>query len=252
MVIGLDGAPLDLIQTWVSSGRLPTLRKLLEGGTRGILQSIIPPITPTAWTSIVTGVNPGKHGIYNFHDIQKYEIANVNRTYRGAKALWNILSNHGKKSIIVNVPLTFPPERINGIMITDAPNTNSHITSPASVMSELVAKRIDLSYLVEPTPNIRQIKKYVHERKEILFSLISKFQWDFLMVVFTETDKVQHAYWSDKEKVLECYSEVDIVIKELINKTPENTTIFVISDHGYGSYSKIFHINNWYWKSLSW
>ncbi|HEV3255519.1 MAG TPA: alkaline phosphatase family protein, partial [Gemmataceae bacterium] len=119
-IIGWDGATFDLIRPWVEEGKLPVIAKILEEGSHGALRSTMPPMTFPAWTSFMTGVNPGKHGIFDFTRRRpgKYELEFVNGGQRRAPSLWHILSQAGRRVISVSVPCTFPPEPVNGVMIS--------------------------------------------------------------------------------------------------------------------------------------
>src|SRR6266702_7653510 len=97
VVIGLDAATWTLIRPWMAEGKMPNLAKLMKAGVSGPLQSIMPPITPPAWTSFMTGKNPGKHGIFNFLEARPgtYELTYSNGASRRAKTIWRMLSDVG-------------------------------------------------------------------------------------------------------------------------------------------------------------
>ena len=130
IVVGLDGGTLDLMEPWMNAGKLPTFAKIREQGICGKLRSTTPYYSAPAWVSMVTGCNPGKHGIYDFFHTDTFSKKLVNSRYRKASAIWNHLTDAGNKSIIVNVPGTYPPESINGIMITGllTPSSKSEFT----------------------------------------------------------------------------------------------------------------------------
>jgi predicted AlkP superfamily phosphohydrolase/phosphomutase len=127
LVIALAEATFDLILPWIREGRLPVLGRLLQEGTCGRLRSQIPLITPQMWSTIVTGKPAGYHGIFDFWqrgaDGRFYAI---DSTHRQGQAIWDILSAQGRASGIVNVPCTYPPQRINGFMIAGPPLPGSH------------------------------------------------------------------------------------------------------------------------------
>src|SRR4029077_14033209 len=120
VVVGLDGATLDLIRPWVADGTLPHLSRLCDRGAGGRLRSTIPPATFPAWTSLVTGVNPGRHGILDFTERipGTYRLRFVNGSYRRAPALWTRLTHAGRRVAVMTVPATYPPERVAGIMVS--------------------------------------------------------------------------------------------------------------------------------------
>lgn len=125
LLIGLDGATWDLILPWVAEGRLPNLGALLREGSWGTLLSTVPPATFPAWSSFLTGLNPGRHGIFDFtrRKFGTYEVEFVNSTYRRGRSLFRIASEAGKRVGVIGVPATYPPEKVNGFLISgfDAP-----------------------------------------------------------------------------------------------------------------------------------
>ena len=122
-VIGIDGATFDLLGPWIEEGKLPNFRKVMEEGSYGRIESTIPPISPPAWASFMTGVNPGKHGIYDFVTFRpnSFEKVLVNSSFVHSKSFWNLAGDRGKRSIILYVPLTYPIQEINGVMISGIP-----------------------------------------------------------------------------------------------------------------------------------
>ena len=139
LVIGLDGATFDIILPWIKQGKLPNFEKLISEGSYGNLTSTLPTVSPVAWTSFATGVNPGKHGIFGF--LTDYESTPVTRIDIKSKTFWEIASENGKRVIIMNVPMTYPPEEINGIIISGYESPEEEIfTYPENLTEELIAK----------------------------------------------------------------------------------------------------------------
>ncbi|HEX2477357.1 MAG TPA: alkaline phosphatase family protein, partial [Lacipirellulaceae bacterium] len=124
-IVGWDGATFDLIKPWVERGLLPNIAATLENGAHGPLRSTLPPMTFPAWSSFMTGKNPGGHGIFDFMRPrpQSYDLEFVNGGQRKAPSFWRLLSDAGRKVISISVPCTYPPETVNGIMLSgfDAP-----------------------------------------------------------------------------------------------------------------------------------
>src|SRR5262245_29176575 len=120
VVVGLDGVSLDLIRPWADEGRLPHLAALMASGSWGRLRSTVPAATFPAWTSMMTGVNPGRHGLLDFaaREPGGYGIRFLNGSYRSAPALWTRLSAVGKRVAVLTVPATYPPEPIDGVMVS--------------------------------------------------------------------------------------------------------------------------------------
>ena len=125
LVIGLDGGTLDLVRPWAVEGRLPNLASLMDRGLWGPLRSTLPAATFPAWTSLMTGANPGRHGIFDFtaRVPGSYRVRFVNGTFRGVPTIWKLLSDEGRRVASIAMPGTYPPEPVNGKMVSgfDAP-----------------------------------------------------------------------------------------------------------------------------------
>ena len=142
LIIGLDAATLDLIHPWVMEGKLPTIARLMSAGTSGRLASIVPPITPPAWTSFMTGKNPGKHGIFDFLETETgaYSQRYLNAGSRRAKTIWRILNEAGYTVGTMNIPFTYPPEHLDGFQISGmgTPSESSPFVYPPVLRSDTV------------------------------------------------------------------------------------------------------------------
>ena len=204
-IVGLDGATFDLILPWIREGRLPSLSHMMENGVYGELKSTIPILTPAAWSSFMTGKNPGKHGIVGFFTREKegYSVKVVNSTDRSAREIWTILSENGKKVGIVNVPLTYPPKSVNGFMITGmmTPPKSDNFTYP-TLLKEEVEKVIGGSTLDPLLTSLEREDVFINELfgsteklAKISLLLIEKQELDLFMVVFNGTDYIQHRFW---------------------------------------------------------
>ena len=141
ILLGLDGATYDLLDPWMDAGLLPNLKDLLARGAKGVLRSTDPPTTPPAWTSVLTGVNPGKHGIFDFRDSFHRDPRRPLVSSRSMKAprIWQILNAAGLRTAIMNVPITFPPEPLDGFMISGmmTPNDEADYTYPSELKARL-------------------------------------------------------------------------------------------------------------------
>ena len=144
LVIGLDGASFNVLDPLIENGHLKNLAGLIAGGARADLETTFPPITAVAWSSFMTGKNPGKHGIFEFvrldHDSRR-ELA-VNASFRQGSAIWDLLSDAGERVVVHNFPCTYPPRKVNGLMIADfmTPRGRKDFTYPASLLSDLEAR----------------------------------------------------------------------------------------------------------------
>jgi predicted AlkP superfamily phosphohydrolase/phosphomutase len=260
VIIGLDGGTLDLMEEWMDRGYLPNFDKIRKEGVYGNLISTIPCYSAPAWVSIVTGCNPGKHGIYDFFRTDIISKKLVNSRYRKVPAIWNILTDNKKKSIVVNVPGTYPPEPIKGIMITGllTPSPESDFTYPKNIKKELVEGKIgkyeleqvaiddvpkSLSARYAPEQLVSQINKMTVSHATVTINLMKKYDWDFAMVVFRGTDDAQHLLWDKKELILSCYKKADEYLGKMMQLFPDALFI-VVSDHGFQEAKKYLYVNN--------
>jgi len=269
LVIGLDGATFDLIRPWKE--RLPALHRLLRRGVSGELGSTVIPISSAAWTSFATGRNPGKHGIFDFsHPGQAYDHILHSSRDRKCEAIWNILSRYGKKVCIINVPATYPPEEVNGFMVSGfpTPEETGDFTYPPSLLKELKSevKNFRLQFTVPCAPGNEDA--FFEEQcvltdnvTEATLYLMNKVDWDLLVAVYKSPDDVGHLFWKyiDEEhplydagqakkfgdRIFRIYKKVDRAIATLLREIGENTVVMVMSDHGFGPVHYGVYLNNW-------
>jgi predicted AlkP superfamily phosphohydrolase/phosphomutase len=274
-VLGLDGATFDLITPWVAKGDLPNIKRLMDEGSYGDLMSAIPAHSAPSWSSFITGKNPGKHGIFDFseHVEGSYEVRFVNASRRQGMSIWMIASQYDKKVAVVNVPMTFPPEKVNGIMISgmDSPGIDSNFTYPIRLSDELKSVIGDYSleaglwsYISKGEIDLAIEKQHetIEKRFEVTKHLMNNYPWDLFVSVFTATDRVQHAFWKYMDPrhplyrpeqaqkfgdaILNVYRKMDHIVGYLLENLGEDTVLLIMSDHGAGLCSnKTLYLNNW-------
>ena len=273
LVIGIDGGTFDLVEPWIREGELPTFKRLMNNGAYGVLLSTPFPHTGPAWVSSITGVNPGKHGIFGFSwrdDQNNYNVEMVNSTKIKSKTLPEILNEYGLRNIMLNVPVTYPPKKINGIIISGmlTPGTDSQFTYPPEIRNEILDKfpgyeiEVPIHKLNKETTDgkielAREYVKSVEGRISVANYLMRKYEWDFFMLVFSETDRIQHYFWADmegnhpilKDAVFDVYKKVDEGISKLMDLVSNDFTVFIISDHGFGPYKRTIYLNQWLYES---
>lgn len=263
LVIGLDGATLHLVKKWATDGFLPNLAHIMTEGSFGHLKTVPNQNSAPAWSSFMTGKNPGKHGIYHFYEINEgsYDIRFLNGNDVKSEPVWSILSHAQKKVGVMNVPMTYPAKPVNGYVIAglDAPGKESEgFTYPECLSAELSSVVPD--YVIEPGISsfvanrrydlaVEMAIKSINARSVAAKYLMKKYPWDFFMVVFRESDVIQHYFWKFMEEGLladksfsertayadtiqQIYQKLDIEIGRLISELPQDIYIMVLSDHG--------------------
>jgi len=263
MLIGLDGATYTVIRPAIERGELPNLRTLMEQGSSGILKSTYPPVSPVAWTSCMTGANPAKHGILDFMEpIVNGElgIRLNNRNDCKAKPIWRHLEVDGYKSVIVNVPMTYPPDKLDGVMVSgmDAPGPDSAYTYPPEIKQALNQAADKYILDVTDTPDhdsnpekfLTQLLDMVDSRRKAVKHLMETVDWDFFMIVFMASDRAQHSLWehmdpthprhvdgtSDRlqDGIPAVYRALDEAVGEILERLDDDTNVVLMSDHGFG------------------
>ncbi len=273
LIFGLDGATFDLIEPWIAEGRLPNLAALMAQGVSGRLQSTLQPITAPAWTTFLTGVNEGKHGIYNFvqRRTDSYRIEVTNGAHNAAATLFDIASHYGLRSAAINIPYTFPPRPIHGVMIGGpfTPVVSPQLVYPAEFFATL--KQIAPDYFVMPNYDAQhadplgdyaeKLSQDIELRERVSRHLLQQESWDVFMVVFMALDEAHHAFWHCmaaseddpmhryRHVIRSLYERADQAIGNLLDcLSPEQlqeTSTFVVSDHGGGALRWMINLNRW-------
>jgi len=260
VVIGLDGATWNLIKPWAEEGKLPTFKYLMENGAWGILESTVPPLSPSAWVSIYTGCKPSKHGIFGFvkRKSDSYFYRPISSRDVKKKPIWEVLSECGLRCIVINALFLYPPKPINGILITGlgTPSKDSDFVYPKSY-KEFILKNFpeyDVDFnedllLVSDDAKlfIRKVKDVTKEQIKLTKFFIKNESWDFLFSIFRALDVIQHYFWNDRQLVYNFYKIFDEFIGELLHDylKDEKFVLFIVSDHGFSKVEKYFCINNW-------
>ncbi len=261
VVIGLDGTPFSFLEKEIEAGNLPNLASLASGAVFSRMQSEIPTISSVAWASFMTGTNPGEHGIYGFTDRKPgtYELYFPNYGHLKVEPLWERLGKTGKRCCVINVPSTYPARPLNGVLVSGfvAPNLEK-ATYPAEAFEYLtgIGYRIDvdaskgresLDLLLE------DLHQTLEKRREAMLHFWSSEPWDFFMNVFTGTDRLHHFLWRQYEagdatyapEFIRYYRRVDEIVGEFLAELPEDTALFMLSDHGFCSIEQEVYINNY-------
>ena len=276
ILLGLDGGTFHLLRPWIEDGLMPNLGVLMKQGTWGDLASTIPATTPPAWSTCVTGKNPGKHSVLDFREsfLRDRQRPLISSKSIRAKKLWQILADRDKKVGLISVPITYPPEPVNGFVISGllTPDGESTYTYPTELKDELLGAigdfvvnidipKYDTDALYDALAFLEEILHSFQKRKEAFFHLLSERQWDFFMIVFIFADRIQHLFWKYidpqttlynsqrasqlRDKIRECYAAFDEMLGQLMAKLDQETQLFIMSDHGFGSTRAWFNVNTY-------
>jgi predicted AlkP superfamily phosphohydrolase/phosphomutase len=271
-VIALDGATLDLIEPWAGSGRLKTLATFFEQGVSARLESVVPPITGPAWASFVTGKNPAAHGVGDwwYKRDGSYDLLPVNSTRIRTPTLWDLMSASGKRVAAINVPMTYPPPKTNGVVVSGllTPTNRGAYTYPADFREELLKAvpdyRMNLETFYAPgrvEPFLNDLRELIRVRSEAARFIYRRESPDFFMVHYIATDWVQHALWHAMDPthpkhnaaeasvygdgILKIYQQIDAELERLLVELDPDTTVLVMSDHGFGPLYDYIYLNTW-------
>lgn len=230
LLIGIDAACPSVLEPQFEQNRLPHLQRLVAGAS-GSLESQIPPWTASAWPSLYTGTNPGKHGVFDFLSFDGYEWNVINATHIRRRTLWEYLDRHGHRSIVVNVPVTHPPRPFDGALIPGYTAPESPECHPAGLLSD-VEQAIG-GYELYGTP--ARATDCIRMRGDAFRYLAERFDPDFGFVQFQWTDTICHKRPGDWSALERIYSAVDEQIGAILDACePQN--VLVVSDHGIGPY----------------
>jgi predicted AlkP superfamily phosphohydrolase/phosphomutase len=269
VIIGIDGGTFDLAAPWAREGVLPNIARLMERGAWGDMITTYPPITAAAWSSMLTGCNPGKHGVYDFlvRDPSTEDVVD-SRSIR-QPTLWQMLSAAGRRVASINVPVTYPPTPVNGAMISGplSPRDPDKSALPMGLIQDLEARtgrrwwQYDRSEYAPSRPGelLEVMARCNTTMAAFACELLAREQFDALMVVFNVVDVVSHFFWHYMDRthpfhdgsdpgltsaVQNAYSCVDGLIGQVLQAAGPDSDVMLVSDHGFGPQTRTVNLNN--------
>jgi predicted AlkP superfamily phosphohydrolase/phosphomutase len=256
IIIGLDGVPFGMIKGFAESGVMPNTAGLISQGIFKQMYSTIPEISSVAWSSMITGANPGVHGIFGFMDLfpESYKMRFPNFNDLKAPPFWEKWDG---KSIVINVPSTYPVREMNGVIISGFVSVNfEKSVYPKSLIPEL--KSMDYRLDVDSQKAHSSMELFLSDLDMTLEARIKayrhlwdKFDWQTFMLVFTGTDRLMHFLWDAYEDeghkyhsfFLEYFRKIDRAIGEILDRASIDDLIVIHSDHGFEKLEKDIYIS---------
>lgn len=278
MIIGLDGADWSLLRGLFADGAMPTLKAFVEAGARAPLESVLPTNSMSAWTSLMTGVNPGKHSVFDFLRSTEtpFKTFVTNSSVIGFPTVWETLTSNGLSSCVIDMPPLYPPFPINGVMLGGV--------GAATAVHRAYACPVEAAEKVERAvgrflPDVPWVGKdgrqeelvadltaLMENRQRVAEVLLDDPLVDVFCVVFVAPDRVQHVFWQDLTEqgpqyplARRFYTALDEALARLLERIDLTATdVLVVSDHGFRRFSKTFDVNQlfleagltrWEWKN---
>ena len=282
-ILGIDGATWSIIRPMVEQGELPHIARILRQGASSVLESTIPPITPPAWVSMMTGVNPGRHGIYHFvhRSLGSYRLGLVDSGNFAGMDAFSLLSRRGWTTGGFAVPMTYPPFPVNGYMVSGIPmpmqgEGGAWPPGTWAQMEEHLGKAYepDINYAEydgKNEPDREDLDRYAKLRDDLFRTererIDLKVEWlrrhptDFWFCVLSITDRCQHYFWKFQDRehdgwteegeqrfgevIRDSYRLADEAVGRFREVLGEDCVVALVSDHGFGAFTDDFFINRW-------
>jgi len=249
IVLSIDGVPIDLLKRLMQEGVMPNLAELASHVGIRSMHSVHPTVSCVAWAGYSTGMNPGKHGIYGFIDRQpnSYNLMLPNSSNLAAENIWQILSRAGMRVFGLNVPSTYPPKEVNGILIGGFLAPSLEKVAYPSQESDYLSS---IDYRIDSDAQLaRRNKRAMLEdlditlarRMEAMFHYLQKDNWNFFHTHIMGTDRINHFLWQKMEQgdpefyhgFRDYYARIDRAVGKLLEQLDDNTPLMIFSDHGF-------------------
>lgn len=266
VVVGWDGATFDILKPMLAAGRMPHLAALLARGVHGRLRSTVPPVTPVAWTSFATGTSPGRHGIFDALtlDPASHAVRFVSAAMRRVAPVWSVLSARGRPAGAVNVPVTWPPDAVDGFVVPGmfTPSDAENFVHPPELQGEIEARfgpamcRDSPAMDPDPARYLENLLAGVTARCDLTLWLMERRPLDYFCSVFMESDRVQHFFWAYRDPahplharlggaIEAVYERLDAALGRIVAACPPDTAVALVSDHGAGPLRRAIFLNRW-------
>jgi len=260
-LMGLDGTPWGLFQSLCSQGVFKNFAQIAAQGSVLKMSTTVPEVSSVAWTTFMTGVNPGRHGVFGFVDLKpgSYSTYFPNSTHVRSPTLWQCLGKEGRRSVVINMPSTYPAQEIDGSLIAGFVAIDlEKATYPKSLVPWLrqIGYRLDVdAALARQNPDrfFEELHISLEKGEEVSLRLMREEDWDFFAAVVTGTDRLHHFFWDAWEdasspyhsRFLEYYRKVDGLAGRLYEALNGRAVFLALSDHGFGRLRRDVYLNRW-------
>ncbi|MEO6810380.1 MAG: alkaline phosphatase family protein [Isosphaeraceae bacterium] len=272
-VLGLDGATWDILTPLIEAGALPVLARLKAQGASGSLRSVFPPLSPVAWTGMMTGKNSGKHGVFEFLEYGHDPLGGRVNSSRAIKSdlVWEVAGRHGKQTVAGGVPMSYPPRPSPGFFLGDflSPADAPDFTSDPAIMAEL-EQALGEPYRPWSTAvhdggheaeALSELTGFLEHHLKAVRFLMDRCPWDLFVFDLMATDRIQHELWhawdpthrvargrdlsSIRAGFIDFWKKLDDGIGAIEAALPPETALILISDHGFGPIEWYVNFNVW-------
>ena len=271
-VLGLDGATWDILGPLLQAGELPNLARFKERGVSGNLRSVFPPLSPVAWTGVMTGKNSGKHGIFEFLEYAHHPLQGRVNSSRAIKAdlVWEIAGRHGKTTVAGGVPMSYPPRQAPGFYLGDflSPAGAPDFASDPAIFAELEQAIGPYRPWSTTTHDggreaeaLAELSGFLEHHLKAVRFLMGRCDWDLFMFDLMATDRAQHELWHVWEPghraargrdlsalragFVEFWKTLDRGLGAIEAELPPDTALILMSDHGFGPVEWYVNFNVW-------
>ena len=260
MVIGIDGGTWDTLKPYIGDGTMPGLGRIIEDGAHGVLKSVIPPVTAPAWVSFATGVNPGRHGCFDFITMRSFgDFRPINATDIKVETFYETLVNNGYQCTLVNLPVSYPA-RIEGVLISSFMSMGDDFIQPPEILEEVpLLKRYEI---LPEGMRPHAESEFPHDSDLIIANEEARFEatrelftreWDFFFVLFSGADWIQHRAYAEMlsgegpraDGARKYFARLDVWVRWLFDNAPAGALKLIISDHGFRTLKGQFAVNTW-------
>jgi predicted AlkP superfamily phosphohydrolase/phosphomutase len=257
IVIGIDGASYEMIAQLAGDGTLPHMQRLIQAGTFRRMISSLPEVSPVAWSSIITGVDPAEHGVFGFTDLAPHSYCTI---FTSAHTLavplfWDRAGNG--RTVVINMPFTYPARPMNGVLIAGFVALDlEKATYPPSLVPELQS----LGYRTDVDSNKahQSFELFLKDLDRTLQARIAAYRylweaepWQTFVLVFTGTDRLSHFLWDAyldpahryHDAFIDHFRQVDAVVGEIVGQLREEDVLMMVSDHGFEALEQNVYVN---------